>query len=53
MQNIINVGDEIENWQGKKVLITSVITGKHGLSIIGNFILGSPFQTYLPFELPR
>ena len=52
MNELIQVGDEIKNFNGSISTVTSVVIGRHGLLVKGTFASSQLHEFYAPFELP-
>ena len=50
--SLVEVGDEIRNFRGKRIVVTSFERGSHGLLVYGEFDSGEWFAEYQPYELP-
>lgn len=52
MQDLIKVGDEIENCDGDKLIIKSLEYGRFGILIKDEFGDGLSGECFMPWELP-
>lgn len=51
--SIINVGDEITNYEGCQVEVQHVALGRHGILVKGIFVVSRlSFESFVPLELP-